>query len=114
MNSKELNTLLLERIPEVKDAFQKETSWQEGINTGSIVVFEDVFMPYIIYCVENDLKEETNICFNFVEECVCSDDYYQKEVVEVAIIENIKSYDIEKKLVSHLRKESLESYKKIF
>ena len=57
----------------------------------SSVVFEDVFMPYVIYCVENNLRDEINKCFNFIEECVCSDDDYQKNVIEVAIIENIHS-----------------------
>ncbi len=111
MKPRELNTLLLDRIPAIKDAFEDETSWQEGLDTGSIVVFEDVFMPYLIYCVENNLTEEINTCFNFIEECVCSNDNYQRNVIEVAIIENIKSYDIKDKLVSYLRKESLKSYK---
>ncbi len=53
MKPRDLNTLLLSKFPNLRDAFEKETSWQEGINTGCIVVFEDVFMPYIVYCVEN-------------------------------------------------------------
>ena len=111
MNSKELNSLLLERLPSIREAFDNETSWQEGIETGSIVVFEDVFMPYIIYCVENNVEDEINKCFNFIEECVCSKDSYQKNVIEVSIIENIHSYDIADKLSQYLRTESMKSYK---
>lgn len=111
MDSRELNSLLLERIPSIKEAFDDETLWQEGLETGSIVVFEDVFMPYVIYCVENNLSDEINKCFNFIEECVCSDDDYQKNVIEVAIIENIHSYDIADKLSQFLRQNSLKSYK---
>lgn len=110
MDSKELNLLLLERIPSIKEAFDEETSWQEGLETGSIVVFEDVFMPYIVYCVENNFSDEINKCFNFIEECVSSDDSYQKNVIEVAIIENIRSYDIADKLSKFLRQNSLKSY----
>lgn len=110
MNSQELNSLLLERIPSLKTTFDEETSWQEGLETGSIVVFEDIFMPYIIYCVENNLGDEINKCFNFIEECMCSNDSYQRNVIEVSIIENIHSYDISNKLSSYLRPASLKSY----
>lgn len=110
MNSLELNTLLLKRIPLIKDAFERETSWQEGLETGSTVVFEDIFMPYIIYCVENNINDEISRCFNFVEECVCSRDDYQRNVIEISIIENIRSFDIKDKISKYLRPESLKSY----
>lgn len=110
MNSAELNSLLLKRFPVLKDAFEEETSWQKGIDTGAIVVFEDIFMPYIIYCVENNLKEQITKCFDFIEECVRAKDSFQKTVIEVSIIENIHSYDIANKLASFLREESLKSY----
>lgn len=113
MKSSELNLLLLKRFPSLKEAFEEETSWQEGINTGSIVVFEDVFMPYIIHCVENKLNSEVTEIFKFIEECVKSNDEYQRNVIEVSIIENMHSYDIADQLSSFLLEESLASYKKI-
>lgn len=110
MNPKELNELLLVRFPNLKDAFDEETSWQDGIETGSTIVFEDVFMPYIVFCFENKMSEELNKCFDFVEECVLSKDDYQKTVIEISIIQNIHSYDIADDLVHYLREESLKSY----
>lgn len=109
MNSAELNSLLLKRFPVLKDAFEEETSWQEGIDTGAIVVFEDIFMPYIIYCAENNLKEQITRRFDFIEECVRAKDSFQKTVIEVSNIENIHSYDIANKL-AFLGEESLKSY----
>ena len=110
MKSKELNLLFLKRFPNLRKAFEDETEWQEGIDTGSTVVFEDVFMPYIIFCVENNLEDEISNCFKFVEECVSSNDDYQKQVIEISIIDNIRSYDISEKLISYLLPKSLASF----
>ena len=54
---KNLNEKLLYLFPNLSDKFNEETSWQDGIYTGSIVVFEDVFMPYIAECIENNNDE---------------------------------------------------------
>lgn len=114
MSPKELNTKLLEKFPELNDAFNEQTSWQEGISTGSIVVFEDVFMPFIINAVENNYTDLIKRIFEFVEELVKSNDDYAKNVAEVAIIENIGSYDIKDKIVKFLLPESLKSYRASF
>lgn len=106
----ELNKELLEKFPEVTESFEKETSWQDGLNTGSTVVFEDVFMPYIIRCVELNLKDEIERIFEYIEECTTSSDKYKKSVIGVAIIENIHSYDIADKISKFLLPASLESY----
>jgi hypothetical protein len=42
MTSKELNLFLLRLLPEIKDSYIEEVSWQDGHDTGSHVVFEDV------------------------------------------------------------------------
>ena len=49
MTCKELNLKLIELLPEIKKMYEEETSWQEGDNTGSHIVFSDVFFPYIRY-----------------------------------------------------------------
>lgn len=114
MSPKELNTKLLEKFPELIDAFNEETSWQEGISTGSTVVFEDVFMPFIINAIEKDMTDVIKKIFEFVEELVTSNDEYAKNVAEVAIIENIGSYDIKDKIIKYLLPESLKSYQVSF
>lgn len=47
MTSKELNLKLIEALPEIKDVYNEEISWQEGDETGSHVVYADVFVPLI-------------------------------------------------------------------
>ena len=62
MQAKELNSLLLEKFPELKKKFDDETSWQDGIETGSFIVFEDVFMPFLEANIElNKSKEQSDI-----------------------------------------------------
>lgn len=106
----ELNKELLNKFPQLTKNFEEETSWQDGFDTGSITVFEDVFMPYIVHCVENDLSEETKQVFDYIEECTTSSDSYKKAVIDVAIIENIHSYYIAEKIVPHLLPASLKAY----
>ncbi len=56
MTSKELNENLLLNLSQLKKRFDDETSWQVGIDKGSIVVFEDILMPYVKEIVINKIK----------------------------------------------------------
>ena len=47
MTAKELNSKLLEIIPETKTLFDFVTHDLEGLETGSTIVVEDVFMVYL-------------------------------------------------------------------
>lgn len=112
MEPKELNELLLKTFPALKGPFEECVSWQDGLETGSTIVFEDVLMPYFIYCFEESLSEELKNIYEFIEQCVSSNDAYCKNVIEVAIIENIYSYDIRDELSSGLLENSMKSYMK--
>lgn len=87
MGAKELNEKLLEYFPQLEKSFKKVTDWQEGIETGSAIVFEDVFFKYI----KRHLKDEkiSNKNFEFIKELLNSNDEYAINVVCVAIIENL-------------------------
>lgn len=110
MDSREFNSMLLNRFPNIKESFEKATSWQDGIDTGSTVVLEDVFMPYLLACFEKNITKELDDIYVFIEECVLSSDKYCRDVIEVAVIENIYSYDIRDELSSMLLPKSKESY----
>ena len=47
MTSSELNLKLTTSFPEIQDLYREETSWQDGDETGSHVVYADVFVPFI-------------------------------------------------------------------
>ena len=92
MDSKELNTLLLHTFPELKEEFEEETSWQDGIETGSFIVFENVFMPFLELNVELNNTEMIERIYSFIEDLSNIDDKYVENVLYVAILENILSY----------------------
>lgn len=74
--------------------------------------FEDVFMPFIIFNVENKNDRRIGRIYQYIEDLICSNDKYATNVVEVSIIENMNCYDISEKLKSFLKPKSLESYNK--
>ncbi len=92
MKIHELNQLLLDTFPELKEKFIDETSWQDGLNTGCIVTFEDVFMPFFEKAIKTkdvNLKEKIA---QFIEKLSYICDDYVQNVLYIAIFENISSY----------------------
>ena len=87
MTSKELNLKLIEFFPEIKDVYFEETSWQDGDETGSHVVYEDVFVPFLKEQI-NAKKEQILIyAFNFIEKLLELNDEYTNEVVALSVLE---------------------------
>ena len=87
MGAKELNEKLLETFPQLRKSFDNATSWQEGIETGSIIVFEDVYFKYLKRYLHNENISNKN--FEFIKLLLDSNDDYAINVVAVAIIENL-------------------------
>ena len=87
MGAKELNTKLLENFPQLKKSFENVTNWQEGIETGSIIVFEDVYFKYLKKFLKNEKISNKN--FDFIKSLLSSNDEYAVNVVSIAIIENL-------------------------
>lgn len=103
MTSKELNQNLLSNLPQLKKKFDEETSWQEGINTGSFIVFEDVLMPYIREIVNNKEQKEIDLVFEYIESLTNINDEYVENVIYVAILENIASFEDKDKYIQYFR-----------
>ena len=110
MESKELNTLLLNKFPELKEKFEEETSWQDGIETGSFIVFEDVFMPFLESNVELHNEEMVERIYSFIEELCDIKDEYVENILFVAILENLAGYVNPEPFIKPLKDKS----KKIF
>lgn len=110
MNSKELNSLLLERFPELKTRFEDETNWQEGLETGSIIVFEDVFMPFLEANVEMNNVEMVEKIYSFIEYLCDIEDEYVQNVLYVAILENISGYTNNELFIKPLKEKSMKIY----
>ena len=95
MKSFELNKLLLERFPNLKETYQDEVSWQDGDETGSHIVYGDIFTPYIIECFKNQKDDKIIAIFNYLETILLKQDEYAGEVITFSVIESIL-YLIEK------------------
>lgn len=89
MNSKELNMKLIENMPELKERYLEEVSWQEGNDTGSHVVFSDVFFSYMLETINNQDTKRIKKCFDIIERILMLDDEYAEEVITLSIIENL-------------------------
>ena len=85
MTSKELNKKLIALLPEIKELYDEEVSWQEGDDTGSHVVFSDVLVPYILNGTD-DIKRR---CFDTVESILLLNDEYASEVITLSVLEPI-------------------------
>ncbi len=90
MNNEKMNIMLIEEFPELLNLYQSEVSWQEGNNTGSHIVYGDVFTPYFIECL--DKKNEIKILkiLNFIEHILKLDFTYSNEIIAFSVLERIK------------------------
>jgi hypothetical protein len=109
-NYKKYNELLLTKFPSLKDEFEKYTSSQDGINTGSTLVYEDIFVPFVIKQLININIEEINKITELIDELLASKDEYANNIAYVAILESLKSDSNGKKIRNYLNKNSLKYY----
>lgn len=89
MNSKQLNKLLIAKFPELKKQYCQEVSWQEGDETGSHVVYGDVFAPYIEQLVSENNHKKLQEVFDFIEEILIQNEEYSDEVIMFSILERL-------------------------
>lgn len=90
MKNKGLNTLLIERIPELKEEYLEYISWSDD---GSHNVFGDVLNPFL----EKELEEMENEellsrIFHFLEEMAISGDEYIESVLITTVLWRVTYY----------------------
>lgn len=89
MTGKELNLKLKMFIPEISETYYKETSWQDGDETGSHIVYADVFVPYIKeQLIKNNDKMIIKI-FDYIEYLLKLNDEYANEVIALSVLESL-------------------------
>ncbi len=89
MTSAELNFKLTETFPELAPAYREETAWQDGDDTGSHVIYTDVFVPFIKAQMQAENEQMIERIFAFVEELLSSDDAYASEVIFLSVLESL-------------------------
>ncbi len=89
MTSKKLNNLLIKEFPNLINKYNEEVEWQEGDDTGSHIVYGDVFTPYMVRCIEDNKKDELNKIFNYIELILEKEDKYIDEVIAFSVLEGV-------------------------
>ena len=89
MTSRELNLNLVKCFPEIKDVYLQETSWQDGDETGSHVVYADIFVPFIKSQIAQNNKVLLVRIFKYIEQLLTLNNEYINEVVALSVIESL-------------------------
>lgn len=110
MTSRELNQKLIDLFPEIKTEIETAMSWQDGLDTGSTILFEDVFVKSVVAAMHSKNIAYVDRAFAFVENMMGIDDEYASNVVKVAFIEAIASYDEREELEKYMPPKTFASY----
>ena len=86
-----LNKMLLEAFPELTKDFKAYVEWQDGIDTGAFLTYEDVFRPFIENAIANNNNVILERVSSFLETIFVSGDKYAVNVVSVGILEGLKA-----------------------
>lgn len=110
LRSKKYNGILLSSFPELEKDFKEYTNYQDKIYTGSTLVYDDVFCPFIIKKFKmNDKKmiERFSEHFESLAELADYDDY-AKNLLLIDVFDNLM--DDVSELELHLKDKSLSLY----
>lgn len=111
MKQSELNKKMLEMIPDLIDGFNKICDELDGLDTGSTIVIEDVFMPFFIKSFETNDANGLNKAISFIEWLSnYYDDEYAGDVLVICVYEYIHYHKYEKQLVDVLGSQAAKQY----
>jgi hypothetical protein len=90
MNYEMLNDMLIQNVPELKQAYLKELEWWDGEQPGAHNIFGDVLNPYLIERLDQmDDEKVLKRVFNFLESMALSEDEKVKEVLTCTVLERL-------------------------
>lgn len=113
MTSRELNEILLSEFPEIKTELDDYISWQDGMDTGSFLVFEDVFMIYVYSQLEKNNQDLLKRFIEFIEKIYVLHDDYATNVITVGVLENVKCSTFSDMVYNALLPETKKEYEEI-
>lgn len=87
-----LNRLLLAEFPELKKTFEGYTSWQDGMETGCFLTYEDLLLPLARQALNGRDEALLTRLGIFIEQLMTSGDDYAVNVATVGLIEGLKAY----------------------
>lgn len=92
MDEIKLNTLLLQTFPELAGQFEEYTSWQDGMETGCFLTYEDLLLPLSRQALDEHDEALLERLGTFIEHLMTSGDEYAVNVATVGLIEGLKAY----------------------
>ena len=110
MKSRELNIMLITKIPDILPLYESEVSWQEGHDTGSYVVFADVLIPHILKKLDEADDCALRVAFDYIEQVFCLNDEYANGVLTNAIENLFYSCDDKKNAEQYMGKRCKEYF----
>ena len=91
-NEVRLNRLLLAEFPELKEKFEEYTSWQDGMETGCFLTYEDLLLPIARHALDENDEAFLDRLGALIERLMTSGDDYAINVATVGLIEGLKAY----------------------
>ena len=110
MNESELNEKLLVSFPELKSEFEDYVSWQDGMETGAFLTYEDVFRPHVEHALATGDSVFLERAADFIEALYLTGDDYAMSVVYVGILEGLKAGCDNEKVREFLKPVTLEQF----
>lgn len=89
MISSELNLKLTDFFPEINSMYQEETVWQDGDETGSHVVYADVFVPFVKEHIIGNNEQMLSKVLDYIEDLLSLNDEYANEVIAFSVLETL-------------------------
>lgn len=92
MDEIRLNELMLETFPELAEQFETYVSWQDGMETGCFLTYEDLLLPTLIGAFKgSDITYIKRGC-EFIEQLITSSDEYARNLANVGLLEGLKAH----------------------
>lgn len=91
MDERHLNEALLKAFPELAHELEEFVSWQDGMDTGAFLTYEDIFRPHLERAIKEGDEAFLNRASGFIEELLLSGDEYAVNVMVVGILEGLKA-----------------------
>ncbi len=111
MKQIDLNKQLLKMIPDLQKNFDDVCDELDGIETGSTIVIEDVFMPFFIDSIKCQNNKHILQSKSFIEWLSgYYDDEYAGDILVISVYENIHSLNDEKIIVNLLGPQARKQY----
>jgi hypothetical protein len=110
LRESELNEVLLNEFPELKEAFDEYASRQDGMDTGCFLTYEDLLLPRIRMAFRDCDDRFLKRACHFVEYLLTMGDAYAENVATVGILEGVKTAEDARVVRAHLGPTSLEVF----